>query len=143
MTESNSFQRKPLGDRTNELDSFIISKNVEGSEVEFDVKFGPGPLGIEFQPENCDIGCRVLRLHELFGQEAEVQADARSLVRPGDCMKSVDGQQVRDISFADIVNILRGRCQSIRTVRFIRTVANKLMESPKKEIAPKKTSTWP
>jgi hypothetical protein len=102
-----------------------MSSAVETSDLEYDVAFQPGPIGLKLEPVvvsgNREIGCRVMKFIDA-GVAAPGQARASGKIRPGDLLIAVDGQDVISWNYPDVITYLKLRPSSLGRQMTFRSV---------------------
>lgn len=143
MSSSRRKGRRILGELDANAETPVrkVEKKTVDEERFVEVTLLGGPMGIEFEAadEEGEIGCRVVRMHDV---ESEMQARARSGVAPGDLVVKIDDEGVANWTFGRIVDALRLRKDRQKCLTFhrrrgplddvIQTVS-KLRQSARKE----------
>ena len=91
-----------------------------------EVKFPPGNMGLDLEPLISSvsperlIGCKVKDFYFGIDHTGITEAEAKSLICPGDILSSINGKEVLFVQFMDILNMLRGLKAEERSVCFKR-----------------------
>ena len=114
-----------------------VSSAVEASDLEYDVAFQPGPIGLKLEPVvvsgNREIGCRVMKFIDA-GVAAPGQARASGKIRPGDLLIAVDGQDVISWNYPDVITYLKLRPSSLGRQMTFRSVWEPPMKTSNNQV---------
>jgi hypothetical protein len=79
------------------------------SNLEYEVHFLPGPIGVKLEPvvetNGREVGCRVLRFADAGGVVGQARMSGK--IRPGDLLIAIDGRDVISWDYPDIIKLLR------------------------------------
>jgi hypothetical protein len=101
---------------------FATPFKVKPEPVQYEIRFPPGPMGLELEPviisSERQIGCRVCDFYFELDHNGIQREELLSKVSVGDVMKTIDGQNVLSSKFEDILELLRERRSQHKIVVF-------------------------